>query len=107
MVSSSEDDYALLFEESQHFSEEKVQIESGLRVYVASPPRAPSPEHSRKKSGSRRVSLSSSPEPASRSRRVDDDREEHVMFLSAYRIRDVNAAATLAVVQRVTIREKN
>ncbi len=48
----------------------------------------------KKKSCSRRVSRSSSPEPASRSRRDEDDREEHAMFLSANLIRDANAAAT-------------
>jgi len=97
VVSSSEDKYALLSEESEHFCEEEVQFESSRRVYLASPPRAPSPERTRKrkkKTGSRRVSWSSSPEPASRSRRAEDDGEEHFMFLSANRIRDASAAAT-------------
>jgi hypothetical protein len=97
VVSSSEDEFALLIEESEHFSDEEVQFESSRRVYVASPPRAPSPERTRKrkkKSGGRRISWSSSPESASRARRAEDDREEHAMFLSAIRIRDAGAAAS-------------
>jgi hypothetical protein len=70
---SSEDDYALLIEESKHFSEKEVQIESSRRVYMASPLRVPSQNYTRKKkkkkSTSPRVSRSSSNEPASRLRR--------------------------------------
>jgi hypothetical protein len=98
MTSSSEGDYALLIEESKHFSEEEFQIESSRRVYMASPLRVPSPDYTRKKkkkkSTSHRVSWSSSTEPASRLRRDEDDREEHAMFLSANCIRDANAPAT-------------
>ncbi len=73
VTSSSEDNYALLIEESKHFSEEEVQIESSRRVYMASPLRVPSQNYTRKKkkkkSTSPRVSWSSSTEPASRLRR--------------------------------------
>jgi hypothetical protein len=98
MTSSSEGHYALLIEESKHFSEEEFQIESSRRVYMASPLRVPSQNYTRKKkkkkSTSRRVSWTSSTEPASRLRRDEDDREEHAMFLLPNCIRDANAPAT-------------
>ncbi len=92
VTSSSEDNYALLIEESKHFSEEEVQIESSRRVYMASPFRVPSQNYTRKKkkkkSTSHRVSWSSSTEPASRLRRDEYDREEHAMFLLSNCIRE-------------------